>query len=312
MTMDCQYPVNFQVVKRFAYESGLIRNMMCYEDFKNRKTKAGRIAGKEVDAILLLMAPFLLDTKQYGNVHINNFEISQRAAYASVAKDPIFRGPALDVNINWTLLVLNFFRWHALRGAEATLNPTMAELDRLEVPQMWNKQLDDRPAPLGKMWKGTYSYLDTNEIEEIRKRRRNGTDSPLYMDKNIDHDDAIQTIQLFEHDEMTSGGWHPLFDHYLDPKTDLEYPEARAQHRSDENSSKSYRFNGVGYDDETFFASGWLNPLPPQQGIPGWQRMTMMKYFKRPDGTLDDDAFWAYEGVVLPGGQVIVGRWWAT
>lgn len=27
---------------------------------------------------------------------------------------------------------------------------------------------------------------------------------------------------------------------------------------------------------------------------------------------IDPDALWAYEGVVLPGGQVIVGRWWSA
>ena len=60
---------------------------------------------------------------------------------------------------------------------------------------------------------------------------------------------------------------------------------------------------------------GWLNPLPPQQGIPGWQRMTMMKYFVEDEDTTSpyaalNDSLWAYEGVVLPGGMIIVGRWW--
>ena len=39
--------------------------------------------------------------------------------------------------------------------------------------------------------------------------------------------------------------------------------------------------------------------------------MTMMKYFITPNGAFDADALWAYEGVVLPGGQIIVGRWWS-
>lgn len=60
-----------------------------------------------------------------------------------------------------------------------------------------------------------------------------------------------------------------------------------------------------------FYSSGWLNPLPPQQGIPGWQRMTMMKYFVDEDGHWDDEALWAYEGVVFPGGQIMLGRWWS-
>lgn len=39
--------------------------------------------------------------------------------------------------------------------------------------------------------------------------------------------------------------------------------------------------------------------------------MTMMKYFVDSNGVLDNDALWAYEGIVLPGDQIIVGRWWS-
>jgi hypothetical protein len=60
-----------------------------------------------------------------------------------------------------------------------------------------------------------------------------------------------------------------------------------------------------------FFSTGYVNPLPPQEGIPGWKRLTMMKYFLTDDGAFDENALWAYEGVVLPGGQIIVGRWWS-
>lgn len=39
--------------------------------------------------------------------------------------------------------------------------------------------------------------------------------------------------------------------------------------------------------------------------------MTMMKFFQDEVGHVDIDALWAYEGVVLPGDQIIVGRWWS-
>lgn len=39
--------------------------------------------------------------------------------------------------------------------------------------------------------------------------------------------------------------------------------------------------------------------------------MVMMKYFITAAGSIDHDALWAYEGVVLPGDQIIVGRWWS-
>lgn len=75
----------------------------------------------------------------------------------------------------------------------------------------------------------------------------------------------------------------------------------------------SFRFKGEGDDDpDHFYASGWLNPLPPQPAncdIPGWHRITFMKHFFDDDDQLGEE-LWAYEGVVLPGGQIILGRWW--
>ena len=35
-----------------------------------------------------------------------------------------------------------------------------------------------------------------------------------------------------------------------------------------------------------------------------------MKHFAEDLDDVDSDNLWAYEGVVLPGGRIIVGRWW--
>lgn len=114
-----------------------------------------------------------------------------------------------------------------------------------------------------------------------------------------------------------------------------------------------HQFSGSGNDAEPFHCRGVLHPLPPQQQIPGWYRISMMKYFDpldnpgsmppQTDSTwapfqsppsegfiphvgagynagdkyqVDDDAeinpgCWAYEGVVLPGGKIMLGRWWS-
>lgn len=95
---------------------------------------------------------------------------------------------------------------------------------------------------------------------------------------------------------------------------------------------------------------GYLQPLPSQRGVPGWMRITMLK-FKWPVGRsatrndvypqfmskhsnkffwsimasdiamddvphddgearLQENTCWAYEGIVLPGGRFMAGRWW--
>lgn len=114
-----------------------------------------------------------------------------------------------------------------------------------------------------------------------------------------------------------------------------------------------FQFSGTGIDADPYFCSGIIHALPPQRGIPGFQRITMMKIFP-PDmpsapfsqpasasPTSDpifssnsnssnaintssggliaastvpasiDESCWAYEGVVLPGGMIILGRWWS-
>ena len=115
--------------------------------------------------------------------------------------------------------------------------------------------------------------------------------------------------------------WPDIFEHILKSRAKIEYrtPTTRAQKRATgpdalpEGEPVSFCFKGGGEDaSEKFQASGWFNPLPPQHGIPGWHRMTMMKYYiDESSGQPDLDSLWAYEGVVLPGGMVMLGRWWS-
>jgi hypothetical protein len=93
------------------------------------------------------------------------------------------------------------------------------------------------------------------------------------------------------------------------PRSTRNKPAALGPERPED--LKSHYYEVQGWDDETFWATGWINQLPTQKCIPGFKRMVMMKYFITASGGIDHDALWAYEGVVLPGNQVIVGRWWS-
>ena len=61
---------------------------------------------------------------------------------------------------------------------------------------------------------------------------------------------------------------------------------------------------------------GVLHDLPCQSGIPGFQRLTFLSYDKsgvdslEDLATLEDGDFTCNEGIVLPGGHMIIGRWW--
>jgi len=56
-----------------------------------------------------------------------------------------------------------------------------------------------------------------------------------------------------------------------------------------------------------------MHDLPPQQGISGFQRVSMMKYLPDEDGKYgtSNAGLWAYEGCILPGNHIMLGRWWS-
>ena len=106
--------------------------------------------------------------------------------------------------------------------------------------------------------------------------------------------------------------WVPAFDRHLKRLPPTNAGESPPPHLT---------FGGieVGYDGAKI--SGMLYEIPPQEGIPGWQRVSFMIYaVKEPHGlenihTDDDlvtklDFLRCYEGVVLPGGKMMLGRWW--
>ena len=109
----------------------------------------------------------------------------------------------------------------------------------------------------------------------------------------------------------------------LQPKIPAELPQPEA-------GVDYMHFRGNGNDEESFFCMGMLHPLPPQNGIIGWQRITFIKAFSPNDEPVElsvlevkekvNDQYvtvkkipypencYAFEGVVLPGGKTMVGK----
>lgn len=109
--------------------------------------------------------------------------------------------------------------------------------------------------------------------------------------------------------------WPKLFEERLkslrgSDESDLP-SKTQGRNKGKNSSDINLQFTGTGMDlEDDFHAIGWLNALPDQCGIPGWKRITFMKHFAEDLDDVDSDNLWAYEGVVLPGGRIIVGRWW--
>ncbi|KAK3716377.1 hypothetical protein LTR37_006527 [Vermiconidia calcicola] len=271
-------------------------------------------------ALQVLGAPMLLSFEPHLRNRHYAYPDSQALVYSTATTHPIFHGCyGLDVNMEYVLHNLNFWKYHMLREVEGTLFYAFQDLEGHERPRWWEGKLGQAGA-LGRKWKGSYAYVNREEIVAVRAGR--GEDEQI-QDEFAGEDQAFtfQDMQLQLVDESTTAfPWPETFERHLLSLNGAKGRGAftRAQTRTTPANEiahlkhRSFRFEGAGQDvTEQFLASGWLNALPKQSGIPGWQRMTMMKYFEdEVTGNVDEGALWAYEGVVVPGGNVVVGRWW--
>lgn len=275
-----------------------------------------------LQAIQVALAPIILDLDDENPlVHHTtyNFPKSQQIAYATANNRPIIGGfTGLEVDMDWALHQLNFWKYHMIREEECTLFAAFQGLADGEQPTFHTSQLTDQTAPaIGKHWKGAYAFVTHEDIVDVRDG--NNEDPNIQDEFNSDEvlgDLQDLTLALNEEGETT---WNPEFERHLSSlKQPAPMARTRAQQRSSPPASffcqqRSFRFGGSGEDaEEGFHADGWFNQLPPQSGIPGWQRMTMMKYYTSDEfDAIDYNSLWAYEGLVLPGGKIIVGRWWS-
>ena len=314
---------NLAHLHRFITAGNLLTDLFRPEKSRNRSTyNRDRPLPKPAPLLQttqVLCAPLLLSFDSMLIQSHYGFPDSQLTVYSAAENYPIFIGcNGLDVNMEFVLHNINFWKYHMVRETENTLFRAFEALDPSERPRWWTAQLQQGVQKLGKHWKGSYAYVDRPVVETIR-HSRSDNDQVQDLFAGEENDYAFQDMSL----ELVNDGsmpWPPAFEKIL---RSLTLPSSRAKTRAQKRSAMpedianfkplSFRFDGGGQDaTEEFLASGWLNPLPPQSGVPGWHRMTMMKYFEDDDtGIIDTEALWAYEGVVLPGGQIVLGRWWS-
>lgn len=299
-----------------------------------QKTNLLQIAGKDARsnkrhaevsflyAVQCILAPAFLSFEDWHMGYNYNFDIAQRMAYADNVSLPIFAGASgLDINMSWLLKNLQFWRNHLLSVNEP-LCPSFEALDDCDRPRFWDEQLSQDTSKLAKHWKGSYAFVNREEIAALRAGRNGQAGHRQIQDQlngEEDPDEAFQGVQLgYVDPDKKQKPWPAAFERILKSKSmPINTPKTRAQKSGyagqaiGDFSAGTKAFGGNGDDsDEMFKCEGFLNTLPPQHGIPGWKRMTMMKYYYDDQGHIDMQALWAYEGVMLPGGKIMVGRWW--
>lgn len=152
--------------------------------------KSDRAGAKEISPLLAairIVCSCLLFEHEDMEYHVFAIEQLQRAAYAASTKAPIFEGLHFtDINMEWTMKCLDFFRYHMINEDASALSYTMEELSPLQKPTAWQGTLKNGALPLSKTWKGTYSFLDPKEQRKLRNLSADDNSDAYFTDKNID------------------------------------------------------------------------------------------------------------------------------
>lgn len=137
-------------------------------------------------AVKLMCSHFMFDLE--GIQHdVFGFDDSQRAVYMPTNVAPIYKGPDLmKVNMQWLSHSLDFFRQHMLCQAACTMFDNMDCLHPTQKPSPWQAPLRLGAYPLTRHWKGTYSYLDFDEMKKFRRLTDEEASCEFFNDKNID------------------------------------------------------------------------------------------------------------------------------
>ena len=179
----------------------------------------------------------------------------------------------------------------------AWLNPLLAPFD---------------PLQLSGRYLGDYGSLNPSDIISVR--------SNLAPDNSIiDHMGCAETGRLQSLDLDFNDPLPPtsnIVEHAL-------YPFSLAGMTT--STGNCDRFTGTGHDEhlQPFVCAGIIHdiPLAASTGIPGWKRIAMVQrcntsplhldrqeYFEHP---LDENC-WTLEGLIVPGGHMIVGKYTNT
>ncbi|KAF1956167.1 hypothetical protein CC80DRAFT_472857 [Byssothecium circinans] len=309
--------LNQLVIQKFVMDSRLLLNS---KRPKAPKSNEPNYVSPSLAAVKLMCSQFLFNPDADIPHGVVAIEESQQAVYAPTNLAPIFVGPKKnEVNMEWVLHCLNFFRYYMMNPDASALYDNLAEEALSQRPTPWEGPLKSGSYPLGNCWKGTYAYLDHKTLDKLRERSANPSSKKahdgefMFEDLNID-EGKIQSLHLNFVDEE-SLNWPDDVEAKVHSKRETIIPTTRAQHSkkssTDDIATKNIGIKGWGEDlQDHFYATGFLNPLPDQCDILGWQRITLMKHFEEDLSDHDGDNLWAYEGVVLPGGKIILGRWY--
>ncbi|KAI1553955.1 hypothetical protein PtrSN002B_004348 [Pyrenophora tritici-repentis] len=239
----------------------------------------------------------------------------QFVVYKHHTSREIFDSDHKKADLQWFLHCMNFWRHQMKNRYMDTLYDVIEALDEEEKPSAWRGPITQGVQPLCNNWRGTYSYLTYQDYHAVRRGDLSGEN----YDQGVDMA-RLQALELnFAKKSILPSGqkldWPIEFENHLqsiENDTRAKRGLKTSGPYEPQKNCSSIHFAGSGEESNgKYKILGWLNPLPPQGGLPGWQRITMMQHTSSDYKNCDKDkGLWAYEGVVVPGGRMILGRAW--
>ncbi|OBT79980.1 hypothetical protein VF21_01140 [Pseudogymnoascus sp. 05NY08] len=242
------------------------------------------------------------------NIKTDVFLASQEFVYKCFKEAPLFLGRNKnEINIMWLLHAANFFKFHfKMPDGEGILAHMYQQLEKGEWPMPWAGKLKSGTQKLGPYWKGAFTFLQEEDIRNFRT----GDHIEAIVDETTDGNNGFQDLTLFSDLRSTPQlACPPEMEAWLKASPKGEYKDEAS---GEKVMPKVEDFFGLGRSDVDYHLHGRMHGLPPQEGIPGFQRVSMLKYLPCVNGMYGTGrtSFWAYEGCVLPGNQIMLGRWW--
>lgn len=316
---------NVIVIKKFVIDSNMVplfnsvfdnppQHAWGQRSKRSRKwTKWELNCANLMKAFQVMCAPVLLSLEQGLSNEVRGFHMSQVLAYHSRSELVSTYEEGSEVAITRVLHQINFWRYHMCRQTEHTLYSAFSDLREQDRPQFWKSQLQQGVRGLGKRWKSSYAYITQDEIETLTLEDHSCQILDNFSGEGGAHEFQDLVVKMI--DDGKAIVWPPAFEQQFPGMQDPR-PSPKTRTRSSAVKAEVVckdpprHFHVTGTDcDEPMLASGWIKELPPQHDIPGWQQINMIKYSLGEDGAIDYTNLWTYDGVVLPGGQIIVGRW---
>lgn len=324
---DRQDPSGKPVSYNLRHLHGIVRRSRLF-DYDIRSIRTPPNIDPAVLVFRLLCSHLAIETAANLSPPLNN--CTENTLFVDFVLRALFCERKNIFSILLLLHIVDFFKKYLKSETTPEISRKFKNLAEDEKPNIWQQPLKHGTGKLGRSWKGTYgglwnpfywnpisyasifclAYLDYTSIMHTRRSMMSERD----MKPSFDYGEEFKTLELdFAPAECVP--WPQVFEDHLHsiPQLGFKVEEGR----------DFLPFIGTGIDAQPFRCSGIVHALPEVRGIPGWQRITFMKYFTGADpasltdpsyppfyNLQEDSPHWAYEGVVLPGGHMMLGRWW--